>query len=207
MANEDQYALPPGPPEHTQQVPPGLSAQGAARRRFGRAGLGASGVIMTLASAPGMATTVCRPPSGFLSGTWGSSHPNAPSCYGATPADWSAATAQRWIASGRTDPSRNFISVFECTGNTSALKDFTLLEIVSGNSGTADQNEVAKYIIAALLNARAGTTPVLDEAKVFQIWNEYNQQLSYTPNAGAVAWDGADIVKYLKSTMVGYTGP
>lgn len=206
MANQDQHALPPGPPESAQQLPPGMSPQGAARRRFARAGLGASGVIMTLASAPGMATTVCRPPSGFLSGTWGSSHPNAPSCFGATPADWSATPQERWIAYGRTDPTKKFNFVFECTANTSALKNLTLLEIVSGNGGTADQNEVAKYIIAALLNARAGTTPVLDEAKVFQIWNEYNQKLSYTPNAGAKAWGGAEIVNYLKSTMVGYTG-
>lgn len=205
MSNEDQHALPPSTPDSAQQTPPGLSAQGAARRRFGRAGLGASGVIMTLASQPGMATTVCRPPSGFLSGTWASNHPKAIWCYGAKPVDWSA-NQDKWITYGRTDPAKLFSNVFTCTANTYGLRSYTLLQIVSGNCGTADRNEVAKYIIAALLNTRAGTTPVLDEAKVFSIWNEYNQKLSYTPNAGAKAWSGAEIVTYLKSTMVGYTG-
>lgn len=205
MANQDQHALPPGPPESAQQIPPGMSPQGAARRRFARAGMGASGVIMTLASAPGMATTVCRPASGFLSGTWASNHPKALWCYGAKPVDW-CANQDKWITYGRTDPAKKFYNVFTCTANTSALKYYTLFQIVSGNCGTADRNEVAKYIISALLNARAGTTPVLDEARVFQIWNEYNQKLTYTPNAGAKAWGGAEIVNYLKSTMVGYTG-
>lgn len=205
MANEDQHALPPGPPESAPQIPPGMSPQGAARRRFARAGMGASGVIMTLASAPGMATTVCRPPSGFLSGTWASNHPKATWCYGAKPVDW-CANQDKWITYGRTSPSKQFYTVFTCTPNTWALKSYTLLQIVSGSCGTADRNEVAKYIVTALLNARAGTTPVLDEAKVFQIWNEYTRKLTYTPNAGAKAWGGAEIVNYLKSTMVGYTG-
>lgn len=36
-----------------------LDARGRARRRFTRAGLGATGVLMTLASQPGMAADVC----------------------------------------------------------------------------------------------------------------------------------------------------
>jgi len=205
VSNEDQHALPPSTPESAQQIPPGLSPQGAARRRFGRAGLGASGVIMTLASQPGMATTVCRPPSGFLSGAWASHHPKAIWCYGAKPVDW-CANKDKWLAYGKTDYTKQFYRVFTCTANTIALKNYTLYQIVSGECGSKDRNEVAKYVIAALLNTRAGTTPVLSEAKVFAIWSEYNQKLSFTPNAGAKPWNGTEIVNYLKSTMVGYSG-
>ena len=205
MSNEDQHALPPGTPNSAQQTPPDLSPQGAARRRFGRAGLGASGVIMTLASQPGMATTVCRPPSGFLSGTWASNHPKATWCYGAKPTDWCANKSQ-WYAYARTDYSKQFYRVFACTGNTQSLRLYTLYQIVAGECSTKDRDEVAKYIVAALLNARAGTTPVLTEEKIFQIWNEYTSSLKYTPTAGAKAWNGKEIVNYLKSTMVGYGG-
>lgn len=205
MSNEDQHELSPSASDSVPQAPPALSPQGVARRRFARAGVGASGVVMTLASQPGMATTVCRPPSGFLSGTWASNHPKATWCYGAKPVDW-CANKDKWVTYGRTDCTTQFYRLFACTANTTALKYYTLYQIVSGDCGTKDRNEVAKYIIAALLNARAGTTPVLTEAKVFSIWNEYNQKLSFTPNAGAKAWSGAEIVNYLKSTMVGYSG-
>ena len=205
MSNEDQHALPPSAPDSAQQPPAGLSPQGAARRRFGRAGLGASGVIMTLASQPGMATTVCRPPSGFLSGTWASNHPKATWCYGAKPVDW-AANKGRWYAYARTDCNKQFYRAFACTANTQSLRLYTMYQIVAGECGTKDRDEVAKYIVAALLNARAGTTPVLTEEKIFQIWNEYTSSLKYTPNAGAKPWNGKEIVAYLKSTMVGYGG-
>jgi len=205
VSNQDQHELPPGAPTKAQPTAPGLSPEGAARRRFARAGVGGSGIIMTLASAPGMATTVCRPPSGFLSGTWASNHPQAQSCYGGKPADWTA-YKDKWVAYARTDSATLFSRVFACTGNTLGLKDYSLYQIVSGDTGSNDRNEVAKYIVTALLNARANATPVLTEAKVFAIWNEYTQKLSFTPNAGAKAWTGADIVTYLKSTMVGYTG-
>lgn len=160
---------------------------------------------MTLASQPGMATTVCRPPSGFLSGTWASNHPKATWCYGAKPVDWSARKSQ-WYSYARTDYSKQFYRVFACTANTQSLRLYSLYQIVAGECGTKDRDEVAKYIVAALLNARAGTTPVLTEEKIFQIWNEYTSSLKYTPTAGAKAWNGREIVNYLKSTMVGYGG-
>lgn len=59
-----------------------------ARRRFMRTGLGAAGVLMTLASQPGMATDMCATPSGTLSGGLQSHHGNAYACAGQSPGYW-----------------------------------------------------------------------------------------------------------------------
>jgi hypothetical protein len=56
------------------------------------------------------------------------------------------------------------------------------------------------HIISALLNARKGWTPVLTEAQVINIFNEWDQKGYFEPTAG-VHWDGEDIVEYLKTTM------
>jgi hypothetical protein len=71
-----------------QQPEQELSAQGASRRRFTRAGAAASGVLLTLHSQPGMAATVCAGPSGFQSGLI-SARPNDPgACAGRSPGYW-----------------------------------------------------------------------------------------------------------------------
>jgi hypothetical protein len=202
VANEDQHELEPGAPDSAAQLPPGISAQGAARRRFARAGLGASGVIMTLVSQPGMATTVCRPPSGFLSGTWASHNPTV-TCNGRSPGYWNTHHDQ-WKSACRTDGTTLFRSLFSCSGHVSVLQAYTLFDIVDPTKVArgADRNNVAMHIVAALLNARADKVSVLPETRVREIWNEYSSTGYYTPSAGEKKWDGVDIVKYLKSTMI-----
>ena len=200
MSNEDKHELPPSASESVQQTAPDLSPQGVARRRFARAGVGASGVIMTLASQPGMATTVCRPPSGFLSGTWASTHPKQQVwCAGMKPEIWCA-----YLSKWKTLSKAYFWKYFTCTGNTSSLKDLTLFQIMSSNPAKGSKEEVAKFIVTAWLNARANLTPVLPESKVKIIWGEYTQKLSYTPDAGGATWGNTMIVDYIKSTIPGY---
>jgi hypothetical protein len=202
VANEDQHDLEPGAPDSAEELRPGISAQGAARRRFAKAGLGASGVIMTLASQPGMATNVCRPPSGFLSGTWASNHPTN-TCFGRSPGYWKNHHDQ-WKTSCRTDGTTLFRSLFSCTGPGSRLQAYKLFDIVDPTkvANGADRNNVAMHIVAALLNARANKVSVLPEERVREIWSEYVRTSYYTPSAGAKKWNGAEIVTYLKSTMI-----
>jgi hypothetical protein len=54
--------------------------------------------------------------------------------------------------------------------------------------------------VAALHNARAGRTPVLDETAVRTMWNDLVNRGSYEVSAG-INWGPAEIVSYLKTTM------
>ena len=63
-----------------------------------------------------------------------------------------------------------------------------------------DGNGVGRYMVAALLNARSGRTPVLDETGVRTMWNDLVNHGYYEPTAG-IKWTGAEIIAYLQSTM------
>lgn len=179
--------------------PRAISPQGAARRRFAKAGLGASGVIMTLVSQPGMAANVCAPPSGFLSGAWASQNPNS-ACFGRSPGYWKE-HSELWKT---TMGDLKFSKTLGVTSRTAALEPYTLLQVVDPTAipNGADKGNVAMHIVAALLNARYDKVSVLPETRVREIWTEYSSTGFYTPSAGAAKWDGEQIVKYLKSTMI-----
>ncbi len=66
--------------------------------------------------------------------------------------------------------------------------------------GGGPPNDVARHIVAALLNVASGWTPVLTISRVQDIWNEYATKGYYEPTAG-VKWYHDDIVNYLLSTM------
>ena len=79
----------------------------------------------------------------------------------------------------------------------------TLLQVLGAGGGPP--NDVARHIVAALLNVMAGWTPVLKVAVVKGIWSEYMNTGGGTagyfePTAG-VKWYHDDIVNYLLSTM------
>lgn len=193
----------------------GMGAKGAARRRFAKAGLGATGVILTLASKPGMASVTCTSASGFASGPHASQSPGV-ICEGRSPGYW-----KNWPDEWRnayTSPAAKFGDVFTATRNPE-LAALTLMEVLQppkqeepkggkkggGNGGgpviDVDPDNVARHIIAALLNARSQKVPPLSEAKVFEIWNEYTVTKTYSPRPGT-DWNGASIVFYLKTTMI-----
>lgn len=175
-----------------------IGSKGAARRRFARTGL-AGGVIMTLVSKPGMAMT-CTTTSGFASGPNASISPGT-ACSGRSPGYWSRWTGE-WKRAGLSTEAK-FGRVFSCGSNfTSKLAPQTLLEVVDQSLGPkhVDQDNVARHLVAALLNARTGKVPQLPEREVMEIWNSYARTQTYSPKKDVV-WNGADIVIYLKSTM------
>ncbi|MEW6760090.1 MAG: hypothetical protein AB1437_04640 [Pseudomonadota bacterium] len=185
-----------------------IGSKGAARRRFARTGL-AGGVILTLVSKPGMAMT-CTTTSGFASGPNASISPGA-SCSGRSPGYWSRWTGE-WEKAGLSTETE-FSKVFSCGSTfTVPLATQTLLEVVDQDMGpkhtgkskgpktNIDQDNVARHLVAALLNARTGKVPQLPEREVMEIWNSYARTQTYSPKKDVV-WNGADIVIYLKSTM------
>ncbi|HLX30546.1 MAG TPA: hypothetical protein VKV24_18870 [Casimicrobiaceae bacterium] len=60
---------------------------------------------------------------------------------------------------------------------------------VINQQGTNNTYKVGAYISAAILNARMGYTPVLTEANVRNIWNQYAAAGQFSPSAG-INWNG-----------------
>jgi hypothetical protein len=199
VANPEQQPgteLDPAKPQDTA----GLSARGAARRRFTGAGIGVSGVLLTLASQPGMAATgqVCTTPSGFTSAHWNSHNPGS-TFIGRSPGYWKN-HPEAWGRMLNKDAA--FGSVFTCSYN-NPLKTCSMMTVCAhlDPAKDADKNNVAMHIVATLLNVRSGKVKVLTEERVLSIWSEFSSKGYFTPQAGAHPWFGEDITRYLKSTM------
>jgi hypothetical protein len=187
-----------GQEPNKSQAAAGLDARGAARRRFTGAGAKLSGVILTLASQPGMAATgqVVTTPSGFTSAHWNSHSPGS-TFIGRSPGYWRN-HPDAWGKYLNKDA--QFGSVFWCNNG---LQTCTMMTVVAhlDPARSIDRYNVASHIVATLLNVRSGLIKVLTEEKVLAIWNEYSTKGYFTPQAGAKPWYGPDIVVYLKSTM------
>ncbi len=199
------------------------------RRRFGKSGLAASGVILTLASQPVLGQWACQSPSGFQSGNV-SPHGQPPLCSGRTPGYWQAPN-KNWpspytagTCTNKKSPSSNnpvdwtggtaFSSVFDC-GIYGAIYKSACLPVKDGPCkqtnplsfmqvillwGYNDNYQLGAHIVAALLNAKKGWTPVLTEQAVKDMFNEWAAKGYYEPSAN-IKWSAADIVTYLKTTM------
>lgn len=180
------------------------------RRRFAKSGLAASGVLLTLASRPVMACT-CQSPSGFISGnasasgtqlqceglshgSWKNHPENWPSPYKAGTCSSGCGQAANWTTDGAT----MFASVFNCNNHGSIYSTYTMFQVLS-LGGSVDSTMLGAHIVAALLNAKVGLTPVLTEAKVINMFNEWNDKGYFEPTA-SVEWEGGGIVTYIEST-------
>jgi hypothetical protein len=181
-----------------------------ARRRFARAGVGATGVILTLHSQAGMpifSKTLCKSPSGYMSMKPGTSASPQVSCSHNRSHGYWKNHADEWKSSAGMDSSTKFSKFFQCTGNYVGLADVTMMQVIDPSDVVKkiDHGNVAMQCVTALLNARvarnAGLPTVLPEDKLIEIWNQFVSQGFYTPVKGAMPWSGADIAAYLESTF------
>jgi hypothetical protein len=183
------------------------------RRSFAKSGLVASGVLFTLSSRPVLGASVCTSPSGFESGNL-SFHGTPIMCAGLTPGywinhtDWPSPYIADLITANYTDkkrtvatitPGTKFANVFNCSGNGKYLASFTMMQVI-GLTGQGDPYQLGAHCVAALLNAASGFTPVLTEAQVKDIFNEFDSKGYFEPTVG-IQWFPDDIVTYLKTTM------
>lgn len=199
MANLNQPDEEVGKLPVAEHVPAGMTAKGAARRRFAKAGVGAGGVILTLASQPAMATQVCLSPSAACSGNL-SKHNNSIACTGVSPGYWKT---HHWAWKGAgTNGTALFRLTFPTTSRCTALSPYSCFDIVDPIkvANGADPDNVAMHIMATLLNVRSKRISFLTEAQVIGIWNSFAATGTYKPTLG-VTWNGYQIVAYLKSTM------
>jgi hypothetical protein len=171
-----------------------LSPEGAARRRFTRAGVAASGVLLTLHSQPGMAVEVCTTPSGYLSGGLQSFRGPPPTCAGRSPGYWKTHSWPRG-----TDKAQAYTRIFSCNGlNSKSYGSITQGAILDPQK--FDKNGIGRHLVACYLNVQAGLSTFQTVPMLQRIWLEYQAKGYYTPTAG-VRWDGAKIVEYLQGTM------
>jgi len=182
-------------PDQPSTLPRGSEAMSAqlSRRRLLRAGLGAAPVLMTIASRPVFAGgTECHTPSSHMSIN-ASVHGKTQYCDGGSPGYWKKTHEGSWPPPYETGTL--FDTVF---GSASGYPNKTLLYVL--DLGGGGKEELARHIVAALLNAAKGWTPVLTVAMVIDIWQSWATLGYYEPTAG-IHWDSAQITKYLKTTM------
>ena len=170
-----------------------MSPRGAARRRLTKAGLGAAGVLWSLDSRATMGPMVCFSPSAGYSGKLGklnSNYNKNVTCQGKPPNYWEDAS---WPC----PKSRNFASVFPCSGNNSlTYGSKTMMEIVKGCS--FDNQELAKELVATYLNILSGRISFLSVKNLTDMWSQL-QRGSFKP-ATNVYWTASQTAAYLKAT-------
>ncbi len=175
--------------------PPPLTPSGASRRRFAKSGAAVTGVLLTVASRPGMACDICTTPSGYCSGNLKSGHSTKPVvCAGRSPGYWK--NNSNWPSGCKT--TNTFGSVFSCNSTHTNYKFCQMGTIVSPQSW--DTYNVGMHLTACYLNIKAGITSYLTVAMLQAIWSEYQSKGYYTPTYGK-KWYGSDIVFYLQGTM------
>lgn len=182
MTNQDQQSA-----EQAAQI----SARGAARRRFTRAGLGITGALATITSRAAMASDICTTPSGSLSGGLKSHHGPAPACVGRSPGYWKNHSS--WPCS----KTITFGSIFSCSSSSPYYKT-TLQEIL--NPQKWDKHELGSHLVATYLNILSGKISFLTVPTIQGMWNDLYRRGYYNPTAG-VKWFAYDVVDYLTGTM------
>lgn len=182
------------------------------RRRLTKSGLAVSGVLLTIASRPSLGGDVCKTPSGFLSGNL-SFHGTPQTCAGVSPGYWRN-HPEDWPSPYQAgSPAVNGTKKRKAIPATQGtMFNDTLLGFQGGNyggismmnvillGGQGDPYQLGAHCVAALLNARSGRTPVLTEAQVRNMFDEYASKGYFEPTAG-VHWSPEDIVTYLKHTL------
>lgn len=163
------------------------------RRRFGKSGLAATGVLATLASRPVLGCEVCKSPSGFLSGNLSKKNNKPVTCAGRSPGYWKNKTS--WPISNRS--TAKFSSVFTCSPS-SPYKSVTMLTLLSHQS--YDTNNLGMHLVATYLNVVQGWSSFLTVERLNTMFTEIQTKGYFSPTAG-VKWTAAQVVDYLKKTM------
>lgn len=198
----DPADLPNNPslPRHTSEP----NDRRTDRRRLLQSGLAAAPVLLTMVSRPVLGQTCMRISRlGSLNGSFSPGTPPV-SCTGYTPGYWKQAQhfsswPSPYIPKTIVGVGDRQATMFHPCFAGSQCAGKTLLEVLDP-SATADKSGLARHIVAALLNAQAGRTPVLTVAKVKTIWQECTAKGYYEISAGVKCYP-SEIVAYLKTTM------
>jgi hypothetical protein len=197
--------LPEGTPVQTSSVD-------ESRRRFAKAGVAASGVLLTLASRPVLATggswggggytpgtKTCKSCSAWMSANMSKHANESVTCTGKSPKWWKNCSQSEWTkCSVKSDDL--FPKHFSCGINASSY-NFKMIDVCDNPySSSMPLADLCSRLVAALLNCRSGKTSFLTEATVKAIFNEITTKTHFSPTAG-VNWDIAKCIEYLTATQ------
>lgn len=163
----------PDAQEPAAPAPSELSSKGATRRRLG---LGASGLIMTLASKPGMASgpLYCGTYSGWHSASTASRvSTDGGSCAGLSHGAWKRKT---WPKGA--NPRAMFSTVFP-EGKGIRYTDSMLYAVLTNNDPGFDPSNLRQELVTAYLNAMAGYNTHPSVAELKAIWKAYAPTAQY----------------------------
>ncbi|MFZ6645799.1 hypothetical protein ACO0LO_08790 [Undibacterium sp. TJN25] len=175
------------------------AAFGESRRRFTKAGIAASGVLVTLASRPALGCTVGVSPSVYCSGNvsgHGTSNTSNPGC---PPYYWTGNCDHGWPHS--ITQKTKFEEVFkQCskTGRFKALYGKTVPQVLQGVNG--DPSSCGKNLLTAYMNNAAGKAPFLSQLNITNMFYSLQNSATYVPTSGAKAWNMNDVNTYLAGT-------
>jgi hypothetical protein len=215
-------------PEDGQATAP-PQVRNPSRRRFTRAGVGASAVILTLTSRSVLAQATCNSPSGFASANLSQHNHDAGSCDGVPASSWLDPNRQWPIPREtrfvdifgssrlmfRTGTPQKFYDAFPSRADKKdtppgqAKKDTPPGLAKSSSLDEASMYDalngsetpaVVKSIIAAYLNFRAGLNKYPTDLQAIAIFKEWQANKIYTPSAG-IKWNEDDILNYLGATQ------
>lgn len=205
------------PTQPEQNASPELASMSEARRKLIRAGLASGPVIATLAS-PSVFATDCVAPSQTLSAAKSHATTQLGSCSLPDSCDTWKSRLGNYSCSFQEAVWRDtkFHDVFTqqgsatgChmfkTGSNGVATPMSFYEVLS-LTDTASGVQIARQFVAAYLNACSNkvlfpvggsTTQAKTAQAIVDMWNEWALKGSYTPYAGAVAWDGTKVMHYL----------
>lgn len=195
MVNDDQpdqqRGVPVAPP--APAAIPALTPKGLSRRRM--AGLGVSGVVMTVASTNAMAEMLCQSPSGSLSDTHASSAPGI-ACSGRTPEWWATAPASEWPKG--VSLKDNFGRYFT-TGHRLGNKSIKQVLLQHGTG----KDEIAALMMATYLNVNCSPQRItfLTNQAVLDMWRKWDSNHQIQVTSGAEPWGRFELADYLRSTQ------
>ncbi|SNS81293.1 hypothetical protein SAMN06265795_10712 [Noviherbaspirillum humi] len=185
-------------------VPPHTLAGEAvdhSRRRFTSAGVAASGVVLTLASRSALAAADCKmvtTPSAFASCNTSAYGPGQQQTQGRSPGFWKNDVSSKAWPVPQESLFKNYFSCWR--GSPYAGQGVTLYYLLDHRD--FDVDNLGMHLVAALLNARMGWTPFLSESIIRSMFTEWQSTGGYKPSATANPWNSAEIVMYLKATML-----
>lgn len=185
---------------HQQNVPPPVPVVNTGRRRLGKAGLGAAGVLLTLESRVAMATTpqCVAPSAAALSHGGNSNYVEDGRCKGKPPEYW-AGMSQHWPCSRDI----KFGDLFPCGVGSAKYAKIKLIDILRGydNRGNSYRRFVGRAVATTYLNIVAGKVSVLDERDLFKMWSDLQSRHSYSP-VPKVYWSASEVHAYLETTYL-----
>jgi hypothetical protein len=196
MVNHDQPDQNAAAPAAPAAIP-ALTPSGAARRRI--AGLGVSGVLMTVASSHAMAGDLaCKSPSGALSGDLHASHAPHAACTGGQSPTW-------WFTHKNLLPRTiNKQTKFgEILTTSRPVGNMSVYKVLEG-TGNKGKDTVPALMLATWFNVTV--TPVsinfLTPQAVADMWANYDADEVYNISGSSQSMDSVQFAEYLRNTQV-----